>query len=293
MSMKIKHTILITLISFIINIPAVYSQNADNELTANMVIELIKENVTCEWADETVDTFKEGNPDTKVTGIATTFMATLDVLKKAKAMGCNLIITHEPTYYNHLDETDHFGDDKVIAMKRKFIQDNNMVVFRFHDHIHRTNPDGIYVGMIKQLGWERYRVKTDNGYIFKLNRTTVGDLTANLTGFFKGSPVRLVGNPNMEFTNVALCVGSPGYMAHVRMLERDDVDVVVAGEVPEWESIPYVRDAAAAGMKKAMVLIGHVNSEEGGMMYCAEWMENFIKEVPIHFIEAGDPFWTP
>jgi len=38
-----------------------------------------------------------------VTGIAVTMMATLDVLQRAAANGQNLIITHEPTFYDHLD----------------------------------------------------------------------------------------------------------------------------------------------------------------------------------------------
>jgi len=52
----------------------------------------------------TVDTLKAGDPNTVVTGIATTFMDTYSVLEQAAATGKNLIITHEPTFYNHLDD---------------------------------------------------------------------------------------------------------------------------------------------------------------------------------------------
>src|SRR5258708_29340066 len=40
-----------------------------------------------------VDTFKAGDPDSRVNGIAVTMMATLDVLQRAAAHGDNLIIT--------------------------------------------------------------------------------------------------------------------------------------------------------------------------------------------------------
>ena len=126
------------------------------DLTAREVIEKIKKNVTCDWATETVDTFKAGNPDQKVTGIATTFIVTMDVLKKAKNLNCNLIITHEPTFYNHLDETSHLQDDPVYQAKMKFITDNELIIFRFHDHIHRTNPDGIMEGMVEKLNWKAH-----------------------------------------------------------------------------------------------------------------------------------------
>src|SRR5580704_3730099 len=69
--------------------------------TAREVVAAIQEHVGVPWQKETVDTFKAGNPDTPVTGIAVTMMATMDVLQRAAANGQNLVITHEPTFYNH------------------------------------------------------------------------------------------------------------------------------------------------------------------------------------------------
>jgi hypothetical protein len=51
-------------------------------LTARQVLERIKSNFGVPWMDQTVDTFKDGDPDTRVTGIAVTMMATLDVLER-------------------------------------------------------------------------------------------------------------------------------------------------------------------------------------------------------------------
>src|SRR5690242_8236994 len=74
-------------------------------ITARQVIDRIQKNVGVPWRSETVDTFKIGNPDTIVKGIATSFSATLDVCQRANAAGKNLLIMHEPTFYNHTDET--------------------------------------------------------------------------------------------------------------------------------------------------------------------------------------------
>src|SRR4051812_27910827 len=74
-------------------------------LTARQVIERIQKEVGVPWQQQTVDTFKAGDPDTPVTGVATTMMATYDVLTRAAAEGKNLVITHEPTFYGHLDQT--------------------------------------------------------------------------------------------------------------------------------------------------------------------------------------------
>ncbi len=258
-------------------------------MTARQVIEMIKTETKVPWSDQTVDTFKAGDPDTPVTGIVCTFMATMDVLYKAVGHNCNLIITHEPIFYNHLDETSQFHNDPVVDAKKKYIADHGLVIWRFHDHFHRMNPDGILVGMIRKLDWESY--KTDDPLLFKLPPMDVRELANYLRNKFSSATVRIIGDPSMKIENkVAFAAGAPGYMMHVNLLEKKDVDVLVGGEVPEWESIPYVRDATSLGMKKAMILIGHVNSEEAGMDYCAEWLGGFIKDIPIIFIKAGDSF---
>ena len=64
----------------ILSLPAFAQQKP---LTARQVIERIQAHVGVPWQSDTVDTFKAGNPDTPVTGIAVTMMATLDVLKRA------------------------------------------------------------------------------------------------------------------------------------------------------------------------------------------------------------------
>ncbi|MCB0689153.1 MAG: Nif3-like dinuclear metal center hexameric protein, partial [Saprospiraceae bacterium] len=99
----------------------IVSREESNTLKAGEIISRIKKNVTCPWRSETVDTYKSGDEESDVTGIATTFLATLDVLQRASAAGLNMVITHEPTYYNHLDDPAFFLDDPIYLAKKKFI----------------------------------------------------------------------------------------------------------------------------------------------------------------------------
>ena len=104
----------------------------EQRITARQVVAEIQKHVGVEWKSETVDTFKAGNPDTAVTGIAVTMMATMDVLQRASAKGLNFVITHEPTFYAHLDTPEGLPDsDPVWAEKRAFIEKHGMVVWWF------------------------------------------------------------------------------------------------------------------------------------------------------------------
>ena len=104
------------------------AQAQSGALTARQAIERIQKNVGVPWSKQTVDTFKAGDPDTPVTGIATSFMATLDVLQRAAAAGKNLIVTHEPTFWSHLDETKELVNDPIYKFKQAFIAQHKLVV---------------------------------------------------------------------------------------------------------------------------------------------------------------------
>ncbi len=268
------------------------NQGLVTSVTADHILGKIKDNLTCEWMEETVDTYKSGSGNTEVTGIATTFLATYDVIQRAQKAGLNMIITHEPTYYNHFDNSDFFGGDEVFEMKRAFLEEHDMVVLRFHDHWHRTSPDGIQVGMINRLGWKAYQSEV-HPLVFELPVQTVSDLAQSLRDQFQTSALSVVGDPNMEVSKVGFSMGAPGSQSQIRMLRRKDVEALIIGETHQWETVEYVRDAVAQGKTKALILLGHANSEEAGMEYCAEWLKTFIDEVPIQFVEAGDPLWAP
>lgn len=258
-------------------------------MTANEIIEAMKNNLTCSWSAETVDTFKAGDPNDEVTGIACTFTATINVLKEAVEKGCNLIITHEPTYYNHLDTKELLENDPVYAAKQELIDQHNLIIFRFHDHWHRTNPDGIYKGMIDKLKWNSFLAAGETN-VFDLSGRRVEEVTESMKEIFPEAILRVIGEPGLKVGKAAFSAGAPASASHIRLLQREDIDLLVIGEAREWETIEYVRDASQAGLSKALIILGHVVSEEAGMDYCADWMRTFVGDIPVHFLPAGDPF---
>ena len=238
---------------------------------------------------DTVDTLKAGDPDTPVTGIVTTFMDTYPVLVKAVASGKNLIITHEPTFYNHPDDQGPLAADSVQQQKLAYIREHHLVVWRFHDTWHMRQPDGVLVGMVNEFNWGAYQEKADP-HRFTLPPTTVGQIAAHLQRSTGARAIRIVGYPEMTVTRVALLPGASGVEKHIKALEEEDVQLLVAGEAREWETVPYVVDAAAEGKHKALILLGHEISEEAGMNECARWLRTILPGMPVEFIPAQEPF---
>jgi putative NIF3 family GTP cyclohydrolase 1 type 2 len=260
-------------------------------LTAQQVIDRIKAHTGGSWSGDTVDTFKAGDPNTPVTGIVTTFAATFDVLQRAAADGKNLIITHEPTFYSHQDLTEPLAGDAVYQTKLDFIQEHHMVVWRFHDHWHSPamTKDGIMQGMITALGWEKFQ-SPESQVLFTFPETDLTSFANSIRSRLKIRNLRTVGDPKLKVQHVFFLPGAAGAERQIKALEQPGVDVLVVGEAREWETVEYARDAASQGKPKALIILGHVMSEESGMIYCAEWLKTFVKEVPIEFIPAREPF---
>ncbi len=245
---------------------------------------------------DTVDTLKAGDPATPVTGIATTFLDTMAVLQEAAKRGDNLIVTHEPTFYNHRDDTSAFQQDPVYLEKLHFIQQHHLVVYRLHDQIH-ADPQGdhILAGAYAALGWQQLQHPAGSlgQYFATVPPTTLGALVQYLQQRLHGNTMRVVGDPGMPVTHIAFLPGSSGLGRQVLALNQPAVEVLIAGEASEWETVEYVRDAVTQGRHKALVLLGHEISEEPGMEQCAQELRILFPAMRVDHLAAGQPLWNP
>ena len=245
---------------------------------------------------DTVDTLNGGDPATPVTGIATTFLDTIDVLREAVRRGDNLIISHEPTFYNHRDDVAQFRSDPVYQAKRDYIAQHHLVVYRLHDAIH-SNPDNDHIlsGFYAALGWQAY--PHPNGpfgqYFVTIPRTTLEQLARSLQAKLNIQTLRLEGRPDLPVTHVAVLPGAAGLTEQVLALNSHSTEVLIAGEASEWETVEYVRDAVAEGRPKALILLGHEVSEEPGMEQATQDLRALFPGVRVDHILANQPLWNP
>ncbi len=257
-------------------------------MTVQEIIDLIMKEIPGERRQDTVDTLKTGNPSQTVTGIVSTFTATIEVIRKTIEIGANLIITHEPTFYNHRDLTEHLAGDKLYKYKRALLDDNGIAVWRFHDYWHQYVPDGIVKGMIEEIGFEDYSF-SKYGCRFNFKEMTLEELAKYFKNKLEVPGIRMVGNPSMKCRKAVLIVGAVGGEFQLECAADSDADVFIVGETVEWQVCEYFRDSNAAGMNKALIILGHACSEEAGMKYFVQWLKPKVGGIPVMFIPAGDP----
>jgi putative NIF3 family GTP cyclohydrolase 1 type 2 len=262
-------------------------------MTAGDVVDRMRKNLGVAWRDVTYrDTFKSGGPDTPVKGIATTVFASFEMIQRAVAAGLNMIVPHEVTFWNDRDDISIVNGDRLYKQKAEYLVTHNVVIFRMHDHMHDQRPDFTYVGSARELGLDAKYETAPGSHRFVVPETTLGRLAADLQKRIGAKALRVVGDPNARVRRIQLGVGYA-----TPSVNSPDVDVVISGEQQEvdggFDSPAYVVDAAALGMAKGWIMLGHAVSEEAGMMEMAQWIRSFVPEVPVQLVKAGEPFWVP
>lgn len=259
------------------------------------------------------DEWKTGDPEAECTGIVTALVPTVNVIRKTIALGANLLIVHEPLFYTSADKGGWYEDfpNAVYEEKRKLIDEHGIAIWRDHDHIHMHQPDGIFTGVLKYLGWEDYATADLNTgafghYIVDLpEAVTLEALCRRLTERIGMNGVRYVGNPRDQVRSLAMvghlypmdfglkhADGSPAeYSVQIIKLLEERVDVILPGEIIDWTVVSYVRDALQLGHKKAMINLGHLNWEELGMKYAREWLSALLDhQLPVTYIPSEDMY---
>lgn len=245
----------------------------------------------------TCDIISIGSKELEVTGIVSTFMATIDVIKHAIEIGANFIITHEPTWFNAGDEDEWCQSDRVYMEKKKLIEDHSITIWRLHDHMHiNQNKDYIYDGFLKEIGWTSYMLEDPRmPHAYEIPETTLDELALFFKEKLNMDTIQLIGEGSMPVRRVGILVGGGSLglgreMMPMEQMEQKQLDVMVCGDITEWTLSAYVNDAKQLGIHRAMIVLGHERSEEAGMKYLAPWIEQLIPELKVTFVDAKEPF---
>jgi putative NIF3 family GTP cyclohydrolase 1 type 2 len=246
--------------------------------------------------EETCDQLIEGDWEQEVTGVVTTFMATVDVINQAIDKGYNLIVTHEPTYFTGADRLEWLESDPVYHKKKDLINDNVISIWRYHDHMHSGITDLIYAGLLKTLGWEYYLERNiPRPHCYSIPAMSLTDLVEFFKKTLGMKVIRVVGDQEMQCSRIGILVGGGSLGLGVeempaKLMNDEKLDVIVCGEITEWTLSAYVRDAAALGLKKAIIIVGHERSEEPGMEDLADRLQPLLEGIPVSFSDSGEPF---
>ena len=258
------------------------------DYTGQDLIDIILKEIPGAPFPNTVDTIKCGNASNKVSGIVTTMFPTVNVIEATAKLKANFIIAHEPTFYNHEDNRDFVPNNRVVAQKIELLQQYGITIWRFHDGWHAHNPDGIFHGVLMKTNWLQYYEPGKS--VLKIPATTVKAIIEKLKSTLGIKMVRMIGNPDQICERISLIPGAAGAEMQIGLVENERPDLLIVGELREWETAEYIRDRISFGEKTALIVLGHAQSEEAGMEWLVEWLAPRVPGLTITHLASDNPF---
>lgn len=277
----------------LVPVPLARAQTA-RAMSAREVFAAIKTASGQHWdPNPTDDRIIYGSRDTPVTGIATCFFSSIEVLRAAKALGLNYIVPHECSFYERYDDLAESAvrdDDPTLSAKKQFVLDNGMVIQRMHAHAHSMHGDFIAAGLLAQLEWTQYRVEGQRN-VFRVPAASAMEIGRHIKQRCARRTLRMFGDPEQRVSTISISAGMPGENTQIAQMETAGVEAVLLGEVREPEVLGYAQDLAA---KRPMVVyfVGHT-AEDFGMRLVAEWMQNVFASLPCRWLPTADPYTNP
>ena len=254
--------------------------------------------------EPSVDRIVIGDPETRIQKVGTCWQPYFRTLKEAGALGVNLLIVHEPTFYTHwdLDQEDSFTQSipspagekylEAIRKKQQWILEHEMVIIRSHDVPDILKGFGIPFALGQALGYEPGDLIASKDYynVYRVAPDTAWNVArkiANSLMVLNQPGVAFYGDKERIVSSVGLgtgCICDP--MAYQDL--GPDLIIAIDDTVRTWTQTTFAEDTG-----DPLVVINHGTSEEMGMRLLNQHLS---KNVPgmefIHFNQGCTYRWV-
>lgn len=241
-----------------------------------------------------------GDGDKDVRRIATCFSPSVNVLRRASAAGCDLVIADGHPYYTY-DNTrvqqtrlEDVLPTPVGLAKKQLVEMLGMAIARYPTAYGSKFPSGAAMALANEWGFPGAAAPDENAdFVIADIATEPFEAFARRLAQEKGcTGIRLIGAADLPVNRVAIGTGMLAPTVLGRMLADPMVDAVIGGEVVEWEGGPYFEDVIASGRNAGLILTGFAMSREPMTRALARLVREVMPGVEVVELMDSDPVWT-
>lgn len=245
------------------------------------------------WVDRnrTVDTVKAGDPYREVHTVGVGWMATIYNLRAAHTLGCELFITHEPTFWEHAAPEQKRRSVEPGLTKQRFLDETGMVVLRAHDTWDNWPEIGIRDSWARGLGLTNFIAQDATRWhaVYQIEETTLEEFAKYIASRVKvlgEDSVRVMGNPQMRVSRPSLGVGCGG--PDTDMIELgSDVLIVCYDGASYWAARERFAELGVG-----VITVEHGTSEMWGLENLARHLAETFPELEVHYLDQHPKPWT-
>ena len=244
------------------------------------------------WLDRenTVDKIIIGDPEKEIKNIAVTWMSTFDAVKEAVAAGTDMLITHEPTFWQHTNELetmDKDGFDGIGCKKKSYIEESGIVILRCHDVWDKMPDIGIPWAWGRFLGFTSAPAAvSEDKYLHRYDISpvplqTFAESVAAKTASLGESVIQVCGEPNQLVSRIGIgtgCACDPLEMFKLGC----DAAIVCDDGTSYWHDIQPAKDAGFP-----VIRVNHGTSEEPGMIELVNYIKKVFPDITCRHLPHG------
>jgi len=146
----------------------------------------------------------------------------------------------------------------------------------------------VFYGVTKKAGWDKYTKPGEETFI--IPAAPLKNIAEHLKKTLSINHVRVIGDLNKSCKKITLIPGAAGGKTQIELAEKEKPDVLIVGEVHEWETAEYIRDARLLGHEISLIVLGHSVSEEPGMSWLVNYLQPKIPGIKVTHIASQNPF---
>lgn len=238
----------------------------------------------------TVDKIILGDPNKEIHRVLVTWISSFHAIRTAVEQHFDMIITHEPTFWNHNNEQEEMDKGELGLAKKKYILESGLVILRCHDVWDKMPEIGIPWAWARFLGLGKTpkaidRSETQHRYdIGPVTLDVLAGMIAEKTAILGEPFIQVIGNSHQIVSKVGIGTGCGCDIATFQKMGCD-VSIVCDDGSCYWSNISRATDG-----NHPVLRVNHGTSEEPGMVTLTEYVNTHFSEVNAVHIPHGSCF---
>ena len=263
------------------------------------VLQFVAEKIGMEAESLPDGGFFHGSENDKVEGILVTWMATCEALRAAIDQKLNLVICHEPPFFDEVeqrplyrwtsepDEKPSEGIGHPNRLRREILEEvgSELTLLQIHYGLDRLciyEDFARIIGLGPAVGGGGYET------VFALPQgLTIGGLAKKIAEKLNFKSIRIVGDPNKRVSCAGNLWGGVGLASNRYWMRKQieyGADVLVGGEADE-EAMFFAKEYGVG-----LIVTAHAVSENIGLQSFVTMLRAKFPHVPAKFYEVSTPF---
>lgn len=238
----------------------------------------------------TVDNVKSGDGNRPVTKVGVCWYSSIKTIQSAIDAKCDLLITHEPTWWDHFDNPGGWREKGPGLKKTQMLERSGLVVARLHDTWDLWPELGIRDSFGRGLGLGKV-VAEDPGRwhaMYEVPEQTLSSFAryiAHKVAPLGQDAVQVIGDPDMKVRHPSIGVGCGG--PHEDMIERgSDVLIMCFDGASYWEARERFAEHGVG-----VITLEHGTTEMWGMESLARYVQDTWRELEVVYLDNHWKTW--